>query len=112
MKYFSEEEFIMGRVNVFNKMNTKLLTLLDQLREDVGFALKINSSYRSKKHNEQIGGAKFSKHLTGQAVDISCKSSHDRAIIVGCALRLGLTVGIAKTFVHIDNREEQIMFTY
>ena len=112
MRYFKEDEFVMGRVNVFDKMNAALLSLLDQLREDVGFALKINSSYRSKEHNDSIGGAKFSKHLTGQAVDISCKSSHDRAIIVGCAIKLGLTVGVANTFVHIDNREGQIMFTY
>ena len=112
MKYFKKEEFTMGSVNVFHKMDSDFLALLDELRDRCGFGLKINSSYRDIAYNSSIGGAKSSKHIEGIAVDLACTDSHKRAIIVKNALELGLTVGVAKTFVHVDSREGQIMFTY
>jgi len=112
MKYFKDDEFVMGEEIVYSKMNRQFLSLLDALRENVGFPLKINSSYRSKEYNDHVGGAKDSQHLKGIAVDIACFDSKERAYIVAHALLLGLTVGVAKTFLHIDNRENQILFTY
>ena len=112
MKYFKDNEFKMGDEIVFSKMNTQFLTLLDVLRENVNFPLKINSSFRSEEYNESIGGALQSQHLLGKAVDLHCTDSTLRAIIVGHALLLGLSVGVAKTFVHIDNRSNQLLFTY
>jgi uncharacterized protein YcbK (DUF882 family) len=112
MKYFDDSEFVMGEEVVFNKMDLTLLTLLDTLRENIGEPLRINSSYRSHEYNKSIGGAKNSQHLYGKAVDIHCDNSILRAKIVGHALLLGMTVGVAKTFVHVDVRENQILFTY
>jgi len=110
--YFKPHEFMMGNENVYDKMDSKLLAYLELVRENVGQALTITSSYRSEDYNKSIGGAFRSKHLTGNAVDISCNNSILRAKIVKEALKLGLTCGIAKSFVHLDNRETQIIFTY
>lgn len=112
MKYFNESEFKQGRLNVFDKMDESFLEKLDLLRELCGFALSINSSYRSQVYNKSIGGADKSKHMEGIAVDLACTESSKRAIIVFNALSLGLTVGVAKTFIHVDSRPKQIMFTY
>ena len=112
MKHFKDTEFKMGDLIVFDKMDKSFLTQLDSLRELCGFPLKINSSYRSPEYNKKIGGATHSQHLLGKAVDLHCNNSVDRSVIVKHALSLGLTCGVAKTFVHVDNRENQILFTY
>ena len=112
MKYFKESEFVMGGVIVFDKMDEVFLDLLDELREVCGFPIRFNSTYRDPAYNKKIGGSSGSKHLLGIAADISCLDSSQRVVIVGHAIRLGLTVGVAGTFIHVDNREKQIMFTY
>ena len=45
MKYFTESEF-----SDFTKMDPKLLSMLDELREAYGHPIKITSSYRSPDH--------------------------------------------------------------
>ena len=112
MKYFTKDEFRMGNLIVFDKMQHDLLIKLDELRECVNEPLHINSSYRSKDWNKSVGGSKKSQHLTGNAVDLHCGNSTLRGQIVKYALELGLSCGIAKNFVHVDNRRNQIVFTY
>ena len=112
MIHFKEEEFIMGDENVFHKMNDELLILLDQLRERVEEPLHITSSFRSEEYNKSIGGATRSMHLKGNAVDLACSNGTLRSKIVYNALSLGMSVGVAKSFVHVDNRGHRILFTY
>ena len=112
MKYFNKNEFVMGKENVFDKMEPEFLLMLDDLREAVGEPLYINSSYRSPEYNASIKGAPASMHLKGRAVDIACESGMLRAKICHAALNMGLTCGVAKTFVHVDNRTVPIVYTY
>jgi uncharacterized protein YcbK (DUF882 family) len=112
MRYFNKKEFVMGDENVFHKMDADLLHRLDLLRGLVNEPLSVTSSFRSKDYNESVGGSTRSQHLTGNAVDLQCNNSTLRAKIVKYALELDLTCGVAKTFVHIDNRDNQIVFTY
>ena len=102
----------MDEENVFNEMNTKFLCLLDDLRELVGEPLKVNSSYRSVAKNQAVGGSPSSFHLSGNAVDLSCGNGSLRLKIVQNALELGLSVGVNKYFLHVDNRLKQIVFAY
>ena len=112
MKYFKETEFVMGKELVFDKMDSDFLKLLDDLRECVNEPLHVNSSYRSVDYNKSVGGSSKSQHLSGNAVDLKCNNGALRLKIVENALALGLTCGVAKSFVHIDNRISQIVFTY
>ena len=112
LNYFTSSEFTMGGEDVSNMMDEQFLLMLDDLREEVGFSLKINSSYRSPEYNKSIGGSTGSKHMQGIAIDVHCTDSVRRAKVVCAALSMGLTIGVGKTFIHIDNREGQIMFTY
>ena len=47
--------------------------ILDPLREKVGVII-VSSGYRSESYNKQIGGAKNSQHVKGEAVDIVFKN--------------------------------------
>jgi len=112
MKYFKESEFVMGKELVFDKMNIDFLELLDNLRECVNEPLHISSSFRSEEYNKSVGGSSKSQHLIGNAVDLKCNNGALRLNIIENALALGLTCGVAKSFVHIDNRLNQIVFAY
>ena len=121
MRYFKESEFKMGKELVFDKMNVNFLCLLDDLRELVNEQLHVNSSYRSIDYNEKVQKeanknykpySSKSKHMEGIAVDLKCNNGALRLKIVENALALGLTCGVAKSFVHIDNRISQIVFAY
>lgn len=47
-----------------------LLHLLQQIRDNAGCAIYINSAYRDSAHNLRAGGVPTSQHLQGQAADI------------------------------------------
>lgn len=110
LRYFTPEEFKMGKEIVFNKMDAAFLKLLDTLRELVGEPLKINSSYRSKLYNKAVGGSENSLHLKGMAVDIHCDNGTLRAKIIKNALNLGLSCGVYNNWVHVDSRKFQIVY--
>jgi len=112
MRNFKEIEFNMGGIPCFNRMDKTFLDKLDDLRDEYGYPVHLNSSFRTKQYNKEIGGSTASKHMEGIAVDIRCTSSVRRARLVYAALDLGLSVGVAKTFVHVDDRKDQLMFTY
>lgn len=89
MRYFKIEEFTMGEENVFARMDIDLLDTIDNLRENVGEPLHINSSFRTTEHNKSVGGSTRSQHLVGKAVDFRCTDGSLRAKIVKEALKLG-----------------------
>jgi len=48
----------------------KVAYYLQIIRDHLNASIKINSAYRSPKHNAKIGGAKNSQHILGNAADI------------------------------------------
>lgn len=48
-----------------------LVDMLQQLRDEVGKPIRINSGYRTPQHNARVGGAEASQHMYGAAADIS-----------------------------------------
>ena len=75
MKHFTEIELGMKNVSSEIKENMYALVnnILDPLREKTGIII-VSSGYRSESHNKQIGGAKNSQHVKGEAVDIVFKN--------------------------------------
>ena len=94
------------------QIDRNLVRDLQEIRDHLGKALKINSGLRCDSYNRSLDGVSRSYHLIGRATDVHCASSIDRHIIVKTALNMGLTVGVAKTFIHLDNRGKGIVFLY
>jgi len=83
---------------------------LQQLRDKVGKAIKINSAYRTVTHNKAIGGEVNSQHLLGRAADIvvsgmtpsNVKKQIEELIKEKKMLEGG--IGLYNSFVHYDIR--------
>lgn len=104
-KYFNQLDFInaVPSCNI-EKMDIDFLLRLDKAREIAGLPFIINSAYRSVDWEKIRGRSGYSSHCKGLAVDISCKCSYDRLIIVKALIEAGFNrIGVYDTFVHVDD---------
>lgn len=123
LKYFSYEEFDSpdlpnsGAAN----MDNNFLSMLDSARGIAGIPFKISSGFRSRNYNQSLSERGYksspnSSHLKGKAADIVCSTSAERWIIVKALQEAGFNrIGIAKTFIHIDNddsKTKDVIWTY
>lgn len=93
-------------------MQYDTIRALDAARRRSGLWFKINSGFRTKKHNADIGGRKNSAHLRGYAADIDLKEAAKRAkvtipnarrVIIDALEFAGFKrMGIYRTFIHAD----------
>tara|TARA_R110000850_G_C9815426_1_gene451913 strand:+ start:432 stop:818 length:387 start_codon:yes stop_codon:yes gene_type:complete len=88
----------------------KVANQLQILRNYLGRSIRVNSAYRSPKHNASIGGVKNSQHVLGKASDIVVAGLTttevykviEELIDKGDMLQGGL--GLYNSFVHYDIR--------
>jgi len=97
-------------------MNPAFLALLDQIRGSAGVPFRINSGYRTRDHNSEVGGKAASAHTRGFAADIFALTSRDKFAIITTALVHGINrIGIGSTFVHLDadpSLPKNVIWTY
>ena len=123
LKYFSPAE-LASKGMFSNDDGTKchglfltphLMRFLDDFRAGMKAPVKVNSCYRSRKHNARVGGsARGSQHMLGRAVDVSMHNHKGaRAIQLiqelmrpefGDRYGLGQYPPPGKNFIHIDVR--------
>ncbi len=109
-KYFDSSEFACKHCGQLPRlgMDSRLLEVLDKLREKLGEPLVISSGYRCPTHNRNIGGASESYHTRGMAADIYINSeSYSPADIRDLAFECGADTAVAYStqgFVHVDMR--------
>lgn len=102
-RYFSRYEFQKVSCSIAD-IDPSSLRRLDAARDVAGIPFVITSAYRSKEHEIAKGRSGMSAHTRGRAFDIACDNDRDRATIVAAAIKVGFTrIGIAKTFIHLDD---------
>lgn len=95
-----------------------LVRMLDAAREIAGIPFTITSGVRSPERNAEVGGVDTSAHLAGHAVDIQCRTSRERALIVtGLVLAGFRRIGISGKggFIHADvdsTKPQDVMWLY
>ena len=113
-KFFRLEEFNCTHTNL-NSMDHEFLVKLDELRERVGFPFIITSGYRDATHPAEARKAEpgTGTHCQGIAADIAVSNGFERMNIVHEAIKMGFSIGVARTFVHVDDRKTTpVMWTY
>jgi uncharacterized protein YcbK (DUF882 family) len=87
-------------------METKIdmdhVNKLQEHRDKLKKSIHINSGYRCKKHNEDIGGSPKSQHMLGTATDIVVFDMFPSEVAKAFDDFDG--VGLYPTFVHVDSR--------
>lgn len=85
------------------KMDLMFVARLDAMRDMITRPIKVNSGYRTPKHNKAVGGVPGSAHTKGVGADIACTTSEMRWLIVNAAIDCGIKrIGIGPTIVHVD----------
>lgn len=111
LKYFKKSEFDSpDDIGSGENMSPIFLQKLDKAREIAKIPFKINSGYRTHKHNKKVGGVKNSSHMNipCNASDIHIVNSRSRFIILQSLMSQGFTrFGIGKNFIHVDSDEEK-----
>ena len=76
-KYFTIKELTRTSTGLDNTPNEEeakhleeLIEILDNIREEWGSAIRVNSGFRSEEVNKKVGGSKTSEHRLGYAVDM------------------------------------------
>jgi uncharacterized protein YcbK (DUF882 family) len=95
------------------KVDTQFMDRLEELRMRCGFALPINSGYRSPAYNQQVSSTgDDGPHTTGKACDIHVEGVRAFTLI-SIALQMGFTgLGIqqkgpaASRYIHIDDAHD------
>lgn len=105
---FTRDEFRCRCGNCENKIADSFIDKLQDLREALGFPLKITSGYRCPAHNAKVSGTgRNGPHTTGHAADISV--SREQAFkLVSMAAISGFTgIGVAQKgasrYIHLDD---------
>lgn len=124
--YFSEDEVKCQGSGII-RLDPRFAAALPFLRMSWGTPLYTTSVCRSPEHNEAVGGAENSFHLTENdeydtegtmAADIFWEDMEpqEKLKFAQLAYDLGFSVGLHDTFCHVDLRAElgidQIVFTY
>jgi len=104
MKYFKMSEFNCKETGE-NEMDIHFLRRLDRLRELCKFPFVINSGFRSKKHSVEKVKSMPGTHTMGIAADVKVLNASQRYKLLKHAYAMGFKgIGIAKGFVHVDDR--------
>lgn len=118
MNYFHPSEFECkcGCGLGLKDMKSDLLMMLHVMRRMADIPFIINSAVRCKNYNASNGWSKTSSHLGGYAIDIRCKTSRNRLILVNSALKVGFKrIGIGKDFIHVDTdytKDQGVIWNY
>ncbi|MFQ3255694.1 MAG: zinc D-Ala-D-Ala carboxypeptidase [Porticoccaceae bacterium] len=107
-KYFSLDEFVCSETGE-QDMCPEFLKALSHLRQICDFPFVITSGFRSKNHSAEKLKKTPGTHTQGIAADIKVSGGAQRLALVKHASAMGMSVGVAKTFVHVDIRKTPAM---
>lgn len=88
-------------------LDDRLVELLQKLRDRLGTAINVNSGYRCRKHNSDVGGVSASNHVKGKAADIIVPGV-EPAEVAKAAESVGfkgIILYTKKSFVHVAVRD-------
>lgn len=100
-----------------NTRAIQLAELFEFIREQWNQPIEVLSAYRTPEHNRKIGGARFSQHLEGRALDlkppkgIALQEFYDVIKVLADVTNIR-GIGKYKTFIHIDTRPTEKLISW
>ena len=91
----------------------RLVVRLEVVRVQLGNrSMKITSGWRDIQTNKRVGGARLSRHLTGEAADIVVAGLSHKDVQARLAASWAGGLGYGSTFTHLDIRGYKARFNY
>lgn len=112
--HFNSLEFTCSCKNsdcVEQKISKELIEKLEKIRSKLGNSIIITSGYRCLKHqqellnNPKIETVKNSQHVLGLACDVT---TNNLSMLLTLLEQEFKAIGLAKTFYHVDLRDDKI----
>lgn len=105
-KNFKESEFdCKCKCGIKIKIDTRLITALQEIRDFCGEPVYINSGLRCPAHNKAVGGSPHSKHMSGEAADIRITGADSKTLAyIIRKLCPDMQVYVYPTFCHIETK--------
>ena len=108
-KHFKVREFACkdGSQAVF--IDTRLVAILDILRNKIGKPVIITSGYRTPEWNKKCDGAKYSYHMRGMAADIRVNEMTPKQVasILNGIIPNECGIIVYSGWIHIDTRSNK-----
>lgn len=101
-KDFDKKEFTCPCGCGQNNIDPQLVAKLQQVRDESGVIMLVNSGYRCSKHNAEVGGKSGSAHTRGKAADIACQDSHRRYLLLKAGLKYFNRIEVGSVWLHLD----------
>lgn len=98
IKNYTEEPAVIANLNA-------VASKMQEIRNLLGFPIKINSGYRCLELNRAVGSKDTSQHILGQACDFVCPQYGSPEQIVDCLIKNNIEVDqclMEGTWVHIS----------
>lgn len=103
-KNFQIGEFLVRFKGQYGILAPVLIEKLQLLREALQAPIHINSGYRSPTYNKSVGGANYSRHMYGDAVDMWSSEQSLDALKQQCIERGASFYQLYRTHIHCDWR--------
>ena len=105
--HFRVKEFACKDGSTITFIDDYMVTILELLRKELGDKpIIITSGYRTPTHNAKVGGAKYSYHMRGMAVDIRVNGISAKEIAKAIDKIVdGCGIIVYESWVHFDVRE-------
>ncbi|MBW2529026.1 MAG: DUF882 domain-containing protein [Deltaproteobacteria bacterium] len=94
-----------GRYGVFQP---HVVARLQEIRDQIGAPLHINSAFRNPAYNASVGGVTYSRHMFGDAADMWSTGASVQQIGAICDSLGAGYVGLYETFTHCDWRADPL----
>lgn len=107
-QHFKLDELMQIKKGPYGLFSPLVLFYVEQLRSDVGKSLNINSGYRSPGYNALIGGAKWSRHMYGDAIDFTISGRTLKQAKDLCLKHGASFYQLYKTHIHCDWRNSPL----
>lgn len=103
-KNFKTSEYMQAYKGRYAIYSPYVTDKIQQLRDRLGKAVKVNSAYRGPAYNKKIGGATWSRHMYGDAIDFAVSGVSPQSLKKYCEDLGASFIQVYVSHIHCDWR--------
>lgn len=94
----------------FDDIDSRVVSILQEIRDHYGAPVTITSGCRCRHHNALVGGSPNSQHLCGKAADFKVKGVAPSEVVAYIDEKHPNTLGLGEysSWVHVDVRRGRV----